>query len=157
MKYIFDNNTLTGIFRHYYRNTFPSFWERFDIMIAQGEICSVREVYNEIKKMSRKDELETWSKAHPEFYHNPVNDELQFITQIYRVPHFNSSISQQKLLKGGPFADPFIIAKAHVEHGIVVSQEVLKPHAAKIPNICEHFHIPCINLQEFLKQQNWSF
>jgi len=157
MKYIFDNNTLSGIFRHYYRDSFSSFWTLFDKMVLEGNILSVREVHNEIKKLTRKDELEAWAKSNPVFFHDPTNEELQFITQIYSVPHFFNSISQQKLLKGGPFADPFIIAKAFVEQGTVVSMEKPKPNAAKIPNICEHFHIPCINLQVFLKQNNWRF
>jgi hypothetical protein len=157
MIYIFDNNTLSGIFRHYYRDSFPSFWSLFDEMVNEGVARSVREVHNEIKKLSRRDELETWAKNHPDFFPDPTPVELAFITQIYSVPHFLNSISQQKLLKGGPFADPFIIAKAYAEQGTVVTQEKLTPHAAKIPNICAHFKIPCINLQEFLKTQNWSF
>jgi len=157
MKYIFDNNTLTGIFRHYYRESFPSFWNLFDKMITDGDVVSVREVHNEIKKLTRKDELETWAKSNPEFFHDPTAEELQFITQIYSVPHFSNSISQQKLLKGGPFADPFVIAKAHIEHGTVVTEEKNTPNGAKIPNICTHFHIPCINLQMFLQQNDWSF
>jgi hypothetical protein len=157
MIYIFDNNTLSGIFRHYYRDSFPSFWTLFDKMITEGNIISVREVHNEIKKLSRKDELETWAKGNTGFFHDPTADELQFITQIYSVPHFLNSISQQKVLKGGPFADPFIIAKAYAEQGTVVTQEKNTPNAAKIPNICSHFHIPCINLQAFINENNWSF
>jgi hypothetical protein len=157
MIYIFDNNTLVGIFRHYYRESFPTFWSFFDEMVDEGSIRSVREVDNEIKKLTRKDELEAWAKTHPDFFLDPTPAELAFITQIYSVPHFLNSISQQRLLKGGPFADPFIIAKAHEEHGTVVTQEKFMPGAAKIPNICDHFKIPCINLQEFLKTQNWTF
>ena len=157
MKYIFDNNTLTGIFRHYYRESFPSFWNLFDKMIIDGDILSVREVHKEIKNYSRKDELEAWAKANPKFFHDPTAEELQFITQIYSAQHFSNSISQQKLLTGGPFADPFIIAKAYAEQGTVVTLEKFKPNAAKIPNICEHFNIRCINLQTFLKQNGWSF
>ena len=157
MKYIFDNNTLAGIFRHYYRDSFPSFWNLFDRMVMEGTVLSVREVHNEIKILSRKDELENWAKINSKFFHDPTFDELQFITQIYSIPHFMNSINQQKLLKGGPFADPFIIAKAYAEKGVVVTQEKFTPNASKIPNICEHFKIPCINLQVFLKQNNWSF
>jgi len=157
MKYIFDNNTLTAIFRHYYHDSFPSFWGLFNMMIKDGNILSVREVNNEIKNYSRKDELETWAKTNTYFFADPTTEELEFITRIYSVPHFNNGISQQKLLKGGPFADPFIIAKAYVEKGAVVSLEKLKPNATKIPNICEHFEIPCIDLQGFLKHKKWSF
>ena len=157
MVYIFDNNTLSGILKHYYRDSFPSFWILFDKMIASGNILSVREVRNEINKLNPKSEVEAWAKANSNFFHNPTAEELQFITRIYSVPHFFHSISQQKLLKGDPFADPYIIAKAYVKQGTVVTQEKNVPNAAKIPNICSHFQIPCINLQEFLTQNNWSF
>jgi hypothetical protein len=126
-------------------------------MAGEGNICSVREVNNEIKRLTRKDELEVWAKNHPDFFLDPTPAELAFITRIYSVQHFLNSISQQKLLRGGPFADPFIIAKAYEEHGTVVTQEKFVPNAAKIPNICAHFKIPCINLQEFLKIQKWTF
>jgi hypothetical protein len=49
MKYIFDTNTLSGIFRHYYRESFPSFWDLFDKMVIDGNIFSVRELHNKIK------------------------------------------------------------------------------------------------------------
>ena len=157
MIYIFDNNTLSGIFRHYYRDSFPSFWNLFDKMVADGSILSVREVRNEVRKINRKDELEDWAKDNPGFFHDPTPEELSFITKIYSVPHFYNSISQKQLLKGDPFADPYIIAKAHIMHGTVVTQEKRAPNAAKIPNICSHFQIPCINLQDFFIQNNWSF
>jgi hypothetical protein len=38
-----------------------------------------------------------------------------------------------------------------------VTEEKLKPNAAKIPNVCAHFQIPCINLERFMRDQNWSF
>jgi hypothetical protein len=41
MIYIFDNNTLVGIFRHYYRESFPTFWSFFDKMVDEGSIRSV--------------------------------------------------------------------------------------------------------------------
>jgi hypothetical protein len=126
-------------------------------MVIEGKIKSAREVHNEIKKLTRKDELEAWAKTHLEFFHDPTTEELGFITQIYSVPLFFNSINQQKLLKGEPIADPFIIAKAYVEKGTVVTLEKLAPKSAKIPNICEHFHIPCIDLQVFLKNNGWSF
>ena len=55
-------------------------------------------------------------------------------------------------------ADPFVIAKAAtVEEGTVVSMEKGKPNAVKVPNICEQFGIPCIDLEKFMEQENWRF
>jgi hypothetical protein len=76
---------------------------------------------------------------------------------IYAVRHFQQNIEQQKILKGGKNADAFVIAKAGVERGTVVTMEVLKPNAAKIPNICEHFSIPCLSLEKFMEEEDWQF
>ncbi|MGA3043710.1 MAG: DUF4411 family protein [Bryobacteraceae bacterium] len=76
---------------------------------------------------------------------------------MYAVPHFQQNIEQQKILKGGKNADAFVIAKAGVEHGTVVTMELLKPNAARIPNICEHFSIPCLSLEEFMEEEGWQF
>jgi hypothetical protein len=50
-----------------------------------------------------------------------------------------------------------VIAKAKVVGGCVVTQEKKKPQAAKIPNVCEHFGIHCVNLEGFMEQENWTF
>jgi hypothetical protein len=51
----------------------------------------------------------------------------------------------------------FVIAAAKVKAATVVAEEKLKPNAAKIPNVCQHFGILCTNLEGFMSQQNWSF
>lgn len=70
---------------------------------------------------------------------------------------FQQNIEQQKLLKGGNNADPFVIAKAAVEERTVVTMELFKPNAVKIPNICRHFKVPCLTLQEFMEAEGWEF
>ena len=77
--------------------------------------------------------------------------------QIYSIPHFQHNLERKKLLKGGYFADPFIIAKAKVVNGIVVTEEALRDNAAKIPNICKHFDIGCVSLEGFLLNEDWKF
>ena len=54
-------------------------------------------------------------------------------------------------------ADPFLIASANCCKGWVVTEEVLKPEAAKIPNVCQHFGVNCTNVAGFLEQQGWKF
>jgi len=46
--YVFDTNCFIVLFNHFYLDRFPSLWERFDNLILDGDIISVREVYNEI-------------------------------------------------------------------------------------------------------------
>ena len=84
----------------------------------------------------------------------------------FQVKHFQSLIGIQQRLKGTPVADPFVIACARIKQGTVVTEEgwlrpsdklVPKPNAAKIPNVCAHFKVPCVDLEEFMQQQGWAF
>ena len=87
----------------------------------------------------------------------PTAAELQFVAQIFQIKHFQSLIGEQQRLKGTPVADPFVIACAKIKGGTVVTEEQLKPQAAKIPNVCAHFNVPCIDLEKFMQQQAWAF
>lgn len=63
----------------------------------------------------------------------------------------------RKTFRGRKNADPFVIAKAAVEGREVVTMELLKPHGAKIPNICGHFGIKCLSLEAFMEAEGWQF
>jgi Domain of unknown function (DUF4411) len=78
-------------------------------------------------------------------------------SKIYSVTHFQQNIEQQKLLKGGKNADPFVIAKAAIDGRAVVTMEQLRPNAVKIPNICQHFSVKCLSLEEFMEEEGWQF
>ena len=90
-------------------------------------------------------------------FDKPSNAELLIVQQILAIPHFQVLISNKAILKGTPVADPFVVAAAKAIAATVVTQEGLKPNAAKIPNVCEEFGVPCIDLQTFMTQQGWSF
>ena len=52
-------------------------------------------------------------------------------------------------------ADPWVIAHASVTDGIVVTQEAQVPPNStrvKIPNICEQFGVPWINMYQMLRE-----
>lgn len=85
--YVFDTNTLTAIFRHYYYKRFPSFWEKFNVLKEKKTIISVREVRNEIESLKRGDTLDDWIKNNTDFFANPAVDELKFITSIYQISY----------------------------------------------------------------------
>ncbi len=156
MSYVFDNSPLSVLFKNFYRKTFRSLWEHFDELVANGEIVSTREALREIEDGAPNNLLD-WAKQHGKLFATPTAAEGAFVAKIYGVTHFQQNIEQQKLLKGGKNADPFVIAKAAVEGHAVVSMELLKPHAAKIPNICQHFGIECLTLEEFMDAEGWEF
>ena len=157
MIYVFDSSSLSNILNHYYQDRFPSFWEKFNEIVNQGNLISVREIRNELTGKFDDDTIETLVKHNRIFFSDPTNEELSFITQIYSVNHFQHNLDKKKILSGGFFADPFVIAKAWKEKGTVVTEEDYKEHGAKIPNICRHFDILCTKLEGFLKEVDWKF
>jgi len=154
MIYVFDSNTLIKIFDNYYRSQFPSFWEKFDEYVANGKIISVRTVKTELK--DGKDLLADFVMANNIFC-MPTDDETDFITKIFEVEHFQDLISKKARLQGKEVADPYLIAKAKISNICVVTEEKFKPNAAKIPNVCQKFDVLCINLEQFMKDESWSF
>ncbi|OGC01330.1 hypothetical protein A2V82_10875 [candidate division KSB1 bacterium RBG_16_48_16] len=157
MIYVFDDNSLSNVLNHYYADRFPSFWEKFDTMVQNGNIISVREVRLELTSKFNDETIDRLARYNGDFFANPRPEELAFITRIYSIAHFQQNLERKKLLQGGYFADPFIIAKAWKMSGTVVTEENFKEHAAKIPNICKHFDIPCEKLEGFLIKEDWKF
>ncbi|MBW7997452.1 MAG: DUF4411 family protein [Candidatus Glassbacteria bacterium] len=155
MIYVLDTGPLIDLFNHYYPDRFPSLWEKFESLVDSGHVVSVDEVLNEIQ--DRGDRLSKWAKDNKHIFHTPTAVELEFVTQIFSIPHFQSMIRNQERLKGKPVADPFVIAKAKQIDGCVVTREFHKPNAAQIPNVCNHFMIPWIDLEQFMANENWVF
>lgn len=157
MIYVFDNCSLSNILNHYYPDRFPSFWEKFDEIVESGNLISVREARLELKGKFDDDTIDRLKIHNDNFFEEPSVEELEFITEIYRIEHFRQNLERKKILQGGYFADPFIIAKAKIKHGIVVTEEDKPEHGARIPNICDHFDIICEKLEGFLVRENWRF
>jgi len=157
MIYVFDTSAFV-ILEHYFPNRFPSFWNHVDSAVEAGDIISVREVLKELSaRKDRKEHLDQWIESHKSLFLTPTPEETAFVRQIFVVPHFQQMVDAKHRLRGAPVADPFVIALARVRSGCVVTQESLKPHAAKIPNVCQHFGIRCCNLESFMEQMGWQF
>lgn len=156
MTYVFDNTPLSHLFKSYYRDRFPTLWERFDAIVEDGRLVSTREVMREIED-GPDASLVDWCKEHGDVFTVPTADEGAFVRKIFGVAHFRQIVEQAKLLRGGRNADPFVIAKAAVVDGTVVTLESLKPNAARIPNICAHFEVGCMSLEEFMEAEDWRF
>ena len=156
MAYVFDTNCFIVI-GHYYPEQFPSFWEKFNQAVENGKIISVREVRRELNRNAAEDHLVEWIELHKNIFVTPRPAVMQLVNEIFSVPHFGVSLPDRTRLGNNPFADPFIIAQAKVMNYYVVTQESERPHAAKTPNICEHFDVDCTNLQGFMEREGWSF
>lgn len=156
MSYVFDTSPLSALFKNYYPDTFPTLWENFDNLVNDGRLTSTRENLREVMD-GAPDECIEWAKRNQKLFVTPVAAEGAFVAEIYKVAHFQQNIEQQKLLRGGRNADPFVIARAAVNGLAVVTMELIKPHAVKIPNICQHFGVKCLSLGEFMREEGWKF
>lgn len=165
MIHVFDTSSLHAL-QHFYPSIFKSIWGDLNALADKGELISTREVFNELVPEGVGAEALKWGKDHKPLFTTPTNIELQFVAEIFKVKHFQALIGTRQRLKGMPVADPFVIACARIHSATVVTEEgwqhgvrppTPKPNAAKIPNVCAHFHIPCINLEEFMHRQGWTF
>ena len=156
MSYVFDNGPFSTLFRNFYRRTFRSLWERVDALVENDSILSTLEVLREIEDSSDVS-LRDWAQQHRNIFTTPTPPEGLFVVKIYSIGHFQHNIERQKLLKGGKMADPFVIAKAAVQGHDVVTMEKFRANGAKIPNICSHFNVPCLSLEDFMEREGWEF
>lgn len=159
--YVFDTSPLSVIFRHYYPDRFPSLWKRFNESVLNGRITSTREVYRELTK--KETHLMEWRDKHKsKVFPISTFEELAFVNRILSVPNFKFLVPQTKIVSGEPVADPFVIARAKClgNNGVdacVVTLEKAKENAAKIPNVCAHFGIDCVDLEGFMEREKWRF
>lgn len=126
-------------------------------MVAEGRLTSTREVGREIDRYNEEDRLQEWRRANPDLFPAPDEEETERVSRIFEVAHFRALISQKALLRGTPVADPFVIAKAWVAGGTVVTEEGLRDNAARIPNVCDHFGVGCTNLEGMMEHEGWEF
>lgn len=154
--FLFDSSSIR-VLSHYYSERFPSFWQRFDAVVANGSVLSVREVHRELGYQLSGGWIWAWIEAHKDMFLPPTDDEAAFVAEIFAVPHFQTLVGEKQRLTGRPVADPFVIASARVRGGCVVTEEGNKPHAAKIPNVCSHFGVNCTNVEGFMADNGWSF
>lgn len=165
--YILDNNTISEIFRSYYREQFPAFWERFDELVRAGSAVSVRAVRIELENASRPEivaAVRHLLDLNPEFFAEPGEQEQILVRQMTNDPALSAATSRwtSKAARGIEDADPYLIAKARVAHNdiflaatVVTLEQENNP--ANIPAICPKFGVPCINLQQMMAALGWRF
>lgn len=120
MSYVFDTSSIRSL-QHFYPRVFKSIWDGLDDLVTRQELISTREVYNERQAVS--DEVLKWAKNHKVMFSTPTGAELLFVSQIFKIKHFQGLIGAQQRLKGTPVADPFVIACARIKQATVVTEE----------------------------------
>jgi hypothetical protein len=120
-------------------------------MINSGEILSVDEVYRELnRRWNDKSPEGKWLKAHKSCFQNITNEEGFVVAEIFKNKKFQEGVKEKSIREGNPEADAFIVAKAKIVGGIVVTAESdNKDHSEKIPNIASSLGVPYMKIDDF--------
>lgn len=156
MVYVLDTNSIR-VFGHYYRDSFPSFWENIEELIAEERLTSVRQVEQELEQYNANRHIEEWVDDHESLFVTPSKEVMEGVREIFEVPHFQQMISEKRRLGPKPVADPWVVARAWELDGCVVSEETPKQNSAKIPNVCDHFGVDCCTVKDMLKREGWVY
>jgi hypothetical protein len=150
--YAIDTSALLdGWVRQYPPDVFPSVWAKLEELIGSGEVISTVEVLEKLKR--KDDEVAAWAKQRTNMFVAHLPEVQIAVTRILR--EFPKLVDDRL---GKSFADPFVIAVAQTRSCAVVTAE--RPTGAKnrpkIPDVCSHFGIRCLNLLELLRDKKVS-
>ena len=164
--YLLDTNTISQMFQSYYQDQFPSFWERFNELVLAGRAISVRAVETELEATGRGSVSRAVSylkDLNRDFFSDPSEQEQVLVREMSNDPNLSSANARwaARAAEGREDADPFLIAKARTPSGLFAKQVVVTlespTNSAGIPQVCQRFGVPCINLQQMMDDLGWQF
>ena len=131
----------------------PGFWTLLDEMFNAGRICSSITVYRELP--AKNDDVARWAKERRSsgLFPEPgpaVQDRFRAIAAY--VSNRYPANQSNRFLSG---ADPWVIAHAAADGGVVVTMETRVPdnsQKAKIPNVGDQFNVRSINTYQMLRE-----
>ncbi|HWZ98240.1 MAG TPA: DUF4411 family protein [Candidatus Dormibacteraeota bacterium] len=155
-RYWLDSNVLIEAHRRAYPMSIAtSFWTWLAGQVQQGYVVAPRRVYQEIAEVeNHKDELAQWVKnrrdkglciAPSKAVQKRVGEIEVNVFQVYE------EAEAWDFSRG---ADPWVIAHALEDAGVVVTKESdLRPEAKKvrIPDVCKIFDVKCVDTLEMMK------
>ena len=158
--YIIDTSSLIEMKNKYPQDVFPTVWQRMDELYRAGRLIAPLKVKEEIKD----DELIEWLKNKEKIFIKSDKEQCDIVKEILK--NFPYLAKPEK--PDAPNADPWIIALAlelkkeeqekllpENEYIIITEESKTKPN--KIPGVCNHYDIKCINLLELFKEERWKF
>lgn len=161
--YCFDTSALfdAGI-RWYPPDSFPSFWQALDNLIAAGRLCIPTAVAEEATHKTHvvAARVKEWRKKYPGAFLDVTPDvQSELIEVTGKFPGWTA--------KGRNKADPFVVATAKAKNLVVVTGEQpsvalpmatpRKDHNQKVPNVCDAVGVPWLGIPDLVKQEGWSF
>lgn len=151
--YCFDTSALMdGWNRYYPPDVIPPLWEQLERLADGGAIVCPDEVLREISK--KDDALHKWAKKRQRLF-QALDDPTQ-VAVAEVLAAFPKLVDSRR---NRSVADPFVIATGRVRAATVVTGEKAAGTAdrPRIPNVCSHFSVRCINMLDFIREQGWVF
>jgi hypothetical protein len=154
--YSIDTCSLIEAWRQFPPDIAVTFWEEMiPGAIARGELRATREVEVELKRYD--DALVRWAldEAQADLFVE-VDEEVQLA--VNEILETHTALIDAESLRSG--ADPFVIGLAHTQKCAVVTQE---RHAKdpknrpKIPDVCDAYGIPCLDILDLIRDQDWQW
>lgn len=151
--YSLDTSALIdGIERFYPRRNFPALWQHIDELIDSGRLLISEEVWIEAQVVDAP--LREWCLETGAGRERAVYLTTAEVGAV--VGEITTAFPRWSEPGGKNGADPFVIAVAEVEHGMVISGEVGGgPVNTKIPYVCEQRHVRHGKIVDLIRQEDW--
>jgi len=153
MNYSLDTSALIdGIERFYPVRNFPQFWARMDDLIAEGRLQVSEEAWTEAIAVDAP--VKAWCEEV-----GYQRDQAIYSTSsaVAAIVGAILAVYPQWVVQGGKNgADPFVIAVAEAESGMVISGETNGgPSKPKIPYVCIQRGTPHGRLVDLIREEDW--
>lgn len=158
--YILDDNTISQVWHSYYRDIFPSFWERFDRLARAETAMSVDPVRGELLANRRvAGAVDYLERLNSEFFAQPTDREQSLVDEMNVTLDLSAAVRRWQA-KSRTDADPYLIAKglvSPVPATVVTEENQDLDRTAGIPYVCHYFGVDCINLHQMTQRLGWRF
>ncbi len=161
MTYILDSNVFIQAKNTYYGfDICPGFWSWLDSAGSKRQIVFLSKICDEL--IEGRDDLAKWAKDRKNVtWRQEIDDPItqrnfRTISAYVMSGPYKLGAKNHFLAK----ADPWLVAKAMSIGGTVVTHETFEPHALRrvpLPNICNEFKVPWINIFDLLKTKSVKF
>ena len=163
--YLLDTSTISQAFGSFNPDIFVSFWERFDALVGDGRVASVRLVRLELENSSKPaiaQSLLRLESLNRNFFSDPTEQEQRMVREMTNDPALSAAANRwrRKGERGTEDADPYLIARSRASMlpiTVVTEESSADNRTGTIPAVCRQFDIDCIDLDEMILRLGWRF